>query len=100
MAIFKSDMTMIKILLKSLKKLIQWWRDYAKRIIPSKVMSDFANWFRKVLILQYKNGMLAKKLSTRFLVLQSKKNHQESTPQKRIRPIPVDLGILCHIVYI
>ena len=71
MAIFKSDMTMINIPLKSLEKLIQWWRDYAKRIIPSKVMSDFANWFEKVLILQYKNGMLAKKLHTRFLALLS-----------------------------
>ena len=70
MAIFESDMTMINIPFKSLEKIIQWWRDYAERIIPSKVKSDFANWF-EVLILQYKNGMLAKKLPTRFLALLS-----------------------------
>ena len=44
---------------------------HANRTIPSKVMSDFVNSFEKVLILQYNNGMLAKKLATHFLVLQS-----------------------------
>ena len=52
-------------------KLIQWWRDHAKGTFPSKVMCDFVNWFEIVLILQYKNFMLAQKLSKRFLVLQS-----------------------------
>ena len=46
-------------------------QNHANRTIPSKVMSDFVNSFEKVLILQYNNGMLAKKLATRFLVLQS-----------------------------
>ena len=62
MAIFKSDMTKIGIPLKSVKKLIQWWRDHAKGTIPSKVISAFVNWFEKVLLLKYKNGILAKKL--------------------------------------
>ena len=73
MAIFKSDMTMMGIPLKSVKKLIQWWRDHAKGTTPSKVISDFVNWLKKVLILQYKNGMLAKKLSTWFPMIKSYK---------------------------
>ena len=69
--LFNFDMTVIGIPLKSVKKLIQWWRDHANRTSPSKVMSDFENWLKKVLILQCKNGMLAKKLATRFPVFQS-----------------------------
>ena len=60
MAKLKSDMTIIGIPLK-------FWRDHATGTILSKVLSDFVNWFWKVFILQYKNGMLYR----RFLVLQS-----------------------------
>ena len=68
-AIFKYDMTKIGIPVKSVKKLIYFWRDHVKGTLPSKVMSDFVDWFEKGLIVQYKNGMWTKKLATQFLVL-------------------------------
>ena len=65
-------------------------------------MSDFVNSFEKVLILQYNNGMLAKKLATRFPVLQSfNTKHfffRNLYQNERIQQIPVDLDILGHFV--
>ena len=59
-------------------------------------MSDFVKSFENVLILQYKNGMLVKKLATRFLPQTF--FLQELYQKERIQQIPVDLGILEHSV--
>ena len=60
-------------------------------------MSDFVKSFENVLILQYKNGMLVKKLATHFLVRQTF-FLQELYQNERIQQIPVDLDILGHSV--